>query len=126
MKKGFTLVEMLAVITLLGLLALVIIPASEAIIKNSKNYSYNIQIQNIKNAMKNYASSNAFSMPTVNGDYVELTLGDLKREGFLEKEFKNPKNEKCFSDNIVLRITRVKNNYKYTIESEVTTSETCE
>ena len=37
MKKGFTLVEMLAVITLLGLLALVIIPASEAIIKNSKN-----------------------------------------------------------------------------------------
>ena len=53
MKKGFTLVEMLAVITLLGLLALVIIPASEAIIKNSKNDSYNIQIQNIKNAMKN-------------------------------------------------------------------------
>lgn len=126
MKKGFTLVEMLAVITLLGLLALVIIPASEAIIKNSKNDSYNIQIQNIKNAMKNYASSNAFNMPTVNGDYVELTLGDLKREGFLEKEFINPKNEKCFSDNIVLRITRVKNNYKYTIESEVTTSETCE
>ena len=33
MKKGFTLVEMLAVITLLGLLALVIIPASEAINK---------------------------------------------------------------------------------------------
>ena len=65
-------------------------------------------------------------MTTENGDYVELTLGDLKREGFLEKEFKNPKNEKCFSDNIVLRITRVKNNYKYTIESEVTTSETCE
>ena len=126
MKKGFTLVEMLAVITLLGLLALVIIPASEAIIKNSKNDSYNIQIQNIKNAMKNYASSNAFNMPTANGDYVELTLGDLKREGFLEKEFINPKNEKCFSDNIVLRITRVKNNYEYTIESEVTMSETCE
>ena len=126
MKKGFTLVEMLAVITLLGLLALVVIPASEAIIKNSKNDSYNIQIQNIKNAMKNYASSNAFNMPTVNGDYVELTLGDLKREGFLEKEFINPKNEKCFSNDILLRITRVKNNYKYTIESEVTTSETCE
>ena len=49
MKKGFTLVEMLAVITLLGLLALVIIPASEAIIKNAKNDSYNIQIQNTKN-----------------------------------------------------------------------------
>ena len=43
-----------------------------------------------------------------------------------KKEFKNPKIVICFSDNIVLRITRVKNNYKYTIESEVTTSETCE
>ena len=40
MKKGFTLVELLAVITLLGLLSLIVVPVVDKIIKDNKEKLY--------------------------------------------------------------------------------------
>ena len=41
--KGFTLVEILAVITIIGILALITIPTVDSIIKSSKNDAYEVQ-----------------------------------------------------------------------------------
>ena len=48
MKKGFTLVELLAVIILLGVIGLIVVPSITKTINNSKEDLYNDQIGKIK------------------------------------------------------------------------------
>lgn len=126
MKRGFTLVEMLAVITLLGLLALVIIPATEAVIASLKNDSYEAQIETLKTGLKNWSAEHVLKMPANNGEYIETTLAQLKKEGFIEVEFKDPRDNKCINNNTVLRVTKTAESYKYEVVGEITTTDVCE
>lgn len=48
MNKGFTLVELIAVITILGLLAIITTPAYDSISKNIKENNYNSKKNSIK------------------------------------------------------------------------------
>ena len=58
MKKGFTLVELLAVITVLGLLAAISIPIVNNQINSSKDKAYKNQVQTIVNAAKRWGFDN--------------------------------------------------------------------
>ncbi|MEG0909524.1 MAG: prepilin-type N-terminal cleavage/methylation domain-containing protein [Bacilli bacterium] len=126
MKKGFTLVEMLAVITLLGLLAIIVVPATELVIKGSREDSYQVQLENMKQGLKNWGAKHILELPETEGQFIEKTLGDLKKEGLIEVDFRDPRNKKCINNMTVLRITRIKKNYTYEIRGTVTTTETCE
>ena len=53
MKKGFTLIEMLAVIVILAIISLIIFPEVNKVIKSSKEKSYKTQIDNLIDATKN-------------------------------------------------------------------------
>lgn len=53
MKKGFTLIEMIGAIILLGMLSLLIIPIVNKNIKQSKEKLYIAQIEEIKLATEN-------------------------------------------------------------------------
>ena len=52
MKKGFTLVEVLAVITILGVLAVIIVPAVDKGIKSAKDDAYNKQKVSLLNSLE--------------------------------------------------------------------------
>ena len=117
MKKGFTLVEMLAVITIIGLLALLTVPAIDSIIKENKNTVYELQENQILDALKEYASENALTLEDEN----TITLGDLKRAGLIDKNIRNPKTNQCFANNIELNITRQGNNFIYEINRNTIT-----
>ena len=54
MKKGFTLVELLAVLTLLAFVAIISIPIMETILGNSAQKTKNSQIKEILEASKKY------------------------------------------------------------------------
>ncbi len=114
MKKGFTLVEMLAVITIIGLLALLTIPAIDSIIRENKETVYELQEKQMIDALKEYAATNALILEDTN----TLTLYELKTSGLIEKNLRNPKTNECFADNIELKITRKNNTFEYEIDRD--------
>jgi prepilin-type N-terminal cleavage/methylation domain-containing protein len=118
MNKAFTLIELLAVIILLGVLSLIVTVTVNGTIKENKQNACEIQIENIKSGAESWASKNVFSLPSEEGSSIVKTLKELKDEGFVDKDIKNPKTNQLFSDDIKITITRIDNNYEYEIEVE--------
>ena len=56
MKKGFTLVELLAVITVLAIITVIAVPTVSRSIQNSKQKSHDIQIKKMKEMFQSYLS----------------------------------------------------------------------
>lgn len=115
-KKGFTLIELLAVVTILGIISILIVPTITRVIEKTKDNAYKNQIQNIKSAMKNWATVNMKDLPDTDGDSVSLILGDLKQGGFLDEKFINPKTDMCFGNETELIITKYQNNYLFEVD----------
>ena len=51
-RQGFTLVELITIVAILGLIALIVYPAINSVIRNVKTNSYNKQIAIIEKAAK--------------------------------------------------------------------------
>lgn len=66
MKKGFTLVELLVVIVILGLLALVAYPSVIKIINDYKKEAYESQIKIIEKVTKEWAVEHPRELPEIN------------------------------------------------------------
>ena len=116
---GFTLVELLGVITLLGIITLIITPAVSDGLKKSKEKVYKTSKDNILFGLKNWASDNKNLLPEKNKDYFIITIGELKQEGFLDFEFRNPKTQKCYSNSVELLITKNDKAYDYSFYSDL-------
>ncbi len=115
MKKGFTLIELLGVIIILAVIASIATISINSSMKKSKEELYNLQIENIINGAKTWASSNVFNLPDDNGETIYLTLSELKQSGFVEKDIVNPLTNELFSDQLKIKITKIDNNYSYEI-----------
>ncbi len=128
-NKGFTLVEIIAVIAIIGILALIIIPGIDSIIKSSNDDVYELQLGVIKDGLKHYAAANVLTMPSNEDETFTITLGDVKKAGYLDVDIRNPKTEECFNNDIVLKITMKNKKYVYEIDESTigfNDSETCE
>ena len=113
-KKAFTLVELIAVLILLGVLGLIATVTINNELKENKERLYNIQIDNIKRSAQTWASDNVFSLPSENGEFVIITLGQLIQQG-LSSEVINPKTNKPFDNSLQIKITLVENSYVYEV-----------
>ena len=113
MKKGFTLIEVIAVIVILGIIGLIAVPISNSVVKRSKEKLYNEQIDKIINACKNYILENDDADPDQN--YTRYVLiEDLKSAGYLGKErLINPKTNKEIEGSIQVTYTNGKYTYEY-------------
>ena len=114
-NKGFTLIEILAVIVLLGIIALISYPSVKKWIDESKQALYKEQIELIEDSLRNYASNNLLSLPEEDA-VITFALGQIKESGNMQIEVKNPKNNKCFSNESLLTITRRNKSYIYDIK----------
>ena len=125
-KNGFTFVELLAVITIIGVLTLISLPTIEKIVKNNREKVYEKQLDNIILSLKNWASDNRKYLPEEEGEILTITLGNLKSEGYIEYETKNPLTNKCFDNSMNLTITKVKKTYDYKIDlNSIKESDNC-
>ena len=121
-KKGFTLVELLAVIVILSLILVIAVPSVNRYIKQSKEKAYNTQISTIIEAAQAYASANSSLLPSKEEFVVKITLGQLKSAGLIKEEVKNPNEDKYFDDALTIEIKKKGETYTYDIvESTITT-----
>ena len=124
MNKGFTLVEIIAVIGILALLLLVIVPSVNGILNRSKENLNKEQIAQIENAARNWGLEN-IELEDTDGDgkmepnptYVEIQT--LRKMGFLEdKVVKDLIENQELSDDTRVCITYDKNQYMYELEGD--------
>lgn len=117
-RKGFTLAEVMGIIILLGVLALVTVPAVEHYIENSRERSYNATVSELIAAAKNwnlkYGSTVTWNkMATSDTYFYELNLSGLKQTEYLiDAPIIDPRTKKTMEGCIY--ITSIDETYNYT------------
>ena len=124
MKKGFTLVELLAVLTVLGIIALISFPIVTNQINNSKEKSYKNQVKTIINAANRWALANDDLLPYEDTGYDSITvyLNTLQSNGYLQSgTVIDPRTEDVMSGcvEITYDIEYNQHNYKYIKDCDV-------
>lgn len=115
MKKGFTLVEMIGAIILLGTLSLLIIPIVNKNIKQSKEKLYINQIEEIKLATEKWAYKNMDLLPSNDDETITVTLLELKKSGDLPLDIRDPRTNELISNQSTIQIVYKNNMYEYIV-----------
>ena len=115
-KKGFTLVELLAVIIILGILSGIGIVAVGKIINNSKKQYYKTLKSTIKNAAASYFADHRALLPTEKNESNSVTVDDLIYFKYLKDNIQNTSKEDCNKEESKVVVTRLSlDNYKYEV-----------
>lgn len=125
-NKGFTLVEVIAVVVILSVLSLLIVPSISGLLNRSKENSYNDLINSIKLSCEQYINDNRYniSIGSCNNNgicYVnKVSVSFLVENGYLTPSgtdgnvdyIVNPKDKKSKMDmeNSYVKVTFDKNN----------------
>lgn len=114
-NNGFTLVELLAVIGIISVILLVIVPTVDLVLKEQRNRLYDGQKKSIQEALKLWGNINIDLLPKNDGDIITLTLNDLKKDGLVEDNIKNPRSDKCYKNSNEFIIVKIKESYNYIV-----------
>ena len=114
MKKGFTLIELLAVIVILSVISVITVPVVNNLIRNANQQAYNENIEVIKKAAYDWTILNPRLLPDNDNESIVIYLGELKLNGNVDRNIKNPLTGKFFSNNTSVVVT--KNGNEYTFE----------
>ena len=115
MKKGFTLIEVLAVIVILSIISLIVFPEVNKIIKNSKQKSYDTQINNLIRATMNLAEEDNSLYPIGSDNISCISMTRLMQAGKIETDvIYDPRDtSKRLDGYIVISYNSVYNQYIY-------------
>ena len=111
MKKGFTLVELMATLSIIAAISLVVTPLTIKLMRDSKQKLYETQLTNIKSAARAYMVNKELQ----EGETKTITLEELSLKGKLEKNIKNPKNGELLADCIIVQVKREDDIYVYEV-----------
>lgn len=94
-KKGFTLVELLAVITILAIILLVVVPSALKSYDNSKKNLYDVMVKNICKSSNNYYEEYQeglinTELETTSDGKKKISIVDLQKKDYLDKDLLNP------------------------------------
>ena len=116
MKKGFTLIEVLGVIVLLGVIALIVYPAIDKTIKESREKAYLENIRNIEEVALTYSTSTDLGYSE---DYKKIELQTLKKAGLLnDKDIQNPVDNSVMQGCVIYRWVTSSNQYEFKYSEE--------
>lgn len=117
MKKGFTLVELLAVIVILSVIAIMVFPNVIQIINESKENLYQTQLRDIENVTKSFVMEHPELMDSHHLNTIYITLEALKKGGYLEMDkISNPKTSEEMNGCVKIIYNDSHSQYNYTYE----------
>ncbi len=118
-KKGYTLIELLAVIAILGILMGLAYVGVSSYLRSTTKAVIDDYEKNLKTAATNYLIKNSDMVPDVNQEVV-LDAQELKDKGFLE-EMMDPrnKNSSCVSGSYVKVVNKGVVSYNRDLEYKV-------
>jgi prepilin-type N-terminal cleavage/methylation domain-containing protein len=121
-KKGFTLVELLAAIVVLAIIFIIAIPNIMKIISKSKIDSYDKQETMLKNAASKYVINNEESLTYDSNNRTEVPLSELIDNKYLSEPIIDPRTNEALDKNITTIIVQKfpGDTYVYTINSSIT------
>lgn len=106
-NKGFTLVELVATLIVLSIVAVIAVPHIYNSIKDYKQQTYQTQLLAIENAAKNWAADHAAdeNFPKENDETILVFMDSLQSEGFIDENTKNPNTSSNFNSLVFTIIT---------------------
>ena len=112
--KGFTLIEMLAAIVILGIISSIAIVSVINLRKNQENKFDQNQLQVFKQTAKDYFNDHKSIIPVKNGESsVIIRLSDLIEENYIDSLLTY--NKKSYSPNSYVKITKIGTKYIYEV-----------
>lgn len=137
MKKGLTLVELVAVLTVLAIIALIVTPNILVSVREYKDQAYDTEIKAIADAAKNWAADNIDEIPTPEEGQtiaaLRLPIKELVDNGYFDADVKDTKNGGTFEEqhafviitceHIVDELGLKSDNYRYTYEAYTSNKE---
>ena len=112
MKKGFTLVELLAVIVVLALISLVTMPTIASVLTSGHDKALEVQIDIIIDAAKKWSIANVSKIEEDKDNYISLE--ELIDNGYIEQdELVNPKTNEVLNGCVKIKFDDLYNRYDY-------------
>lgn len=128
-KKGLTLVELIATLVILSVIALIVAPNIYVSVRDYKEQLHITQMNNIKDSAKNWAADhiNDGNFPINNDFSLKVTVQELQEGGYIDENLKDTKGGGTFDESNTFVIIdcdeindigeEISSNYKYNYES---------
>lgn len=117
-KKGFTLVELLGVIVILGIIATITVPLIQRTIIENTEEAYNDQVTSFERAAKNYVASDVYNMTNCQTKICTISLKELQEKGYLQSgDIVNPITDENFNMDNVVDITYDGDTFSYNYDT---------
>ena len=115
-KNGFTLIELIATIGLLGMLATILITVSVKKINEAKEHSKKTLIESIELAAKQYVTDYKDELSDFqNKDYIYVSLQTLVEKNYLSNSLIDPTTNKSLPLTDTVYVTREQNGELYAV-----------
>ena len=116
MKKGFTLVELLAVLVVIGLVAGITIPVVDKIVTSARMKTYEEQIKIVEKRAEDYVVSH---MNLLGDDDIYVPVSTLINAGYFDQdELIDPKTGTNMNGCVKVSYSNTYDKYIYTYGSE--------
>lgn len=116
MKKGFTLVELLAVIVILGIIAAITIPKIQDVLYESQDNAYDMIVSQIEIKANDYVMDKNLDSSVTSNNVLDVYLYQLISAGYIEpKDLEDPRINDAYIDqtNSYVRFTLVNGVLEY-------------